>query len=384
MTENLSRGLAHATALTRAGKLHEATAEIQRLLSGQRSNTQPSAADHDVLEGQFVRIDAGMEDKPTGPAPLQRPRTRLSETLRRIAAGGMPAKGSPSARDPSIPEGARFLSLSHNSAHGSIGYRLYIPANRTDAPMPLVVMLHGCTQTPEDFAIGTGMNRIAEEQGLLVAYPMQPSARNAQKCWNWFRPEDQRRGQGEPALIAGLALDIVRDHHADPSRVYVAGLSAGAAAAVIVAAQYPDVFSAAGVHSGLPAGSAKDVPSAFSAMRQGGPAQPHQAIVPVIVFHGSNDATVHPQNAKAVISQATDGMSDMTRETASSRSEGGRSVERTIHRTKDGKPMAELWEIDRAGHAWMGGDAAGSYVDPTGPDASRHMVEFFSHHVKQG
>lgn len=249
--------------------------------------------------------------------------------------------------------------------------------------MPLVVMLHGCTQTPEDFAIGTGMNRVAEEQGLLIAYPAQPSARNAQKCWNWFRPEDQHRGRGEPALIAGLALDILRAHRADPSRVYVAGLSAGAAAAVIVAAQYPDVFSAAGVHSGLPAGSARDVPSAFSAMRQGGPAEPHQIIVPTIVFHGSNDATVHPQNAKAIISQATKVMPDMSRETVSSRSDAGRSVERTIHRNKDGKPMAELWEIDRAGHAWMGGDAAGSYVDPTGPDASRQMIEFFLHHVKQ-
>ena len=151
--------------------------------------------DHDVLEGEFVRIDdrhgrqTGRIDSTTAT------RTRLSETLRRIAAGGMPAKGSPSARDLSIPEGAQFLSLTHNSAHGSIGYRLYIPANRTDAPMPLVVMLHGCTQTPEDFAIGTGMNRIAEEQGLLVAYPMQPSARNAQKCWNWFRPEDQVAGR---------------------------------------------------------------------------------------------------------------------------------------------------------------------------------------------
>ena len=206
MTENLSRGLARATALTRAGKLHEATAEIQSLLNGQRSNTQPSSDDHDVLDGQFERIEAGTENKPTGPTPLQRPRTRLSETLRRITAGGMPARGSASARDVSIPAGARFLSLSHRSAHGSIDYRLYIPANRTDAPMPLVVMLHGCTQTPEDFAIGTGMNRIAEEKGLLIAYPVQPSARNAQKCWNWFRPEDQRRGQWRTGADRGPRL----------------------------------------------------------------------------------------------------------------------------------------------------------------------------------
>lgn len=382
MTEIPSHSLARATALTRAGKLHEATAEIQSLLRGQRPNSQPPSTDHDVLEGEFRRLDTGPDDKQAAPTPRPQPRTRLSETLRRIAAGGMPATGPLAARDVPIPKGAQFLSLTHNSAHGSISYRLYIPANQSDAPMPLVVMLHGCTQTPEDFAIGTGMNRVAEARGLLIAYPSQPSARNAQKCWNWFRPEDQHRGRGEPALIAGLASDILRDHCGDPSRVYIAGLSAGAAAAVIVAAQYPDVFSAAGVHSGLPAGSARDVPSAFSAMRQGGLAEPHRSIVPVIVFHGSNDATVHPQNAKAIISQATKAMPDMASETVLSRSNPGRSVERTIHRNMDGKPMAELWEIDRAGHAWMGGDAAGSYVDPTGPDASRHMIDFFLHHVK--
>jgi poly(hydroxyalkanoate) depolymerase family esterase len=384
MKEIPSGGLARATALTRAGKLQEATAEIQSLLNGQRLRSQPSSAHHDVLEGEFERIETGTEDEPERLTPRLQSRTRLSETLRRIAAGGMPPTVPASARDVPVPAGAQFLSLTHRSVHGSIGYRLYIPANRSDGPMPLVVMLHGCTQTPEDFATGTGMNRIAEEKGLLVAYPMQPSARNAQKCWNWFRPEDQVRGRGEPALIAGLASDILRDHGANPRRVYVAGLSAGAAAAVIVAAQYPDIFSAAGVHSGLPAGSAKDVPSAFSVMRQGGPAQPHEAIVPVIVFHGSQDATVHPQNAKAVVLQATEAMSGLSKEVVSRNSPGVRAFDRTIYRNGDGRPMAELWEIAGAGHAWMGGHDGGSYVDQSGPDASHHMIEFFLHHVKPG
>lgn len=385
MNHALARGLARATALTRAGRLTEATAAIQTLLGGERPDPAPRPAADDVVEGQFTRIDMEPAEASaeTGPQPEPRTRSRLSETLRRIAAGGMPAASRISTQEVSIPPGAKFLSLTHLSDHGSIGYRLYVPATPADAAMPLVIMLHGCTQSPEDFAIGTGMNAIAEELGWLIAYPAQPFTRNAQKCWNWFRPEDQLRDKGEPALIASIASDIVRGQRADPSRIYIAGLSAGGAAAVIAASRYPDIFSAVGVHSGLPAGSATDVPSAFSAMRSGGQVPPHHAVVPVIVFHGSADKTVHPRNARAVISQATDAMSGLSCETTAIKTVGDRAATRTVHRGRDGRPMAELWEIEGAGHAWMGGQEGGSYVDPTGPDASRHMIEFFLHHAKR-
>ncbi|RYB06028.1 extracellular catalytic domain type 1 short-chain-length polyhydroxyalkanoate depolymerase [Lichenibacterium ramalinae] len=277
-----------------------------------------------------------------------------------------------------VPPGARFEELTHAGPAGTLGYRLYVPARAADGPMPLVVMLHGCTQSPEDFAAGTQMNAVAEAEGILVAYPRQTRAGNAQKCWNWFDPKDQGRDRGEPALIAGMVRDILRDHAADRSRVYVAGLSAGGAAAAILGQAYPDVFAAAGVHSGLAAGAATDMPGAFTAMRGGGRAAPGRA-VPTIVFHGSGDHTVAPANAVAVAAQARGG-ADLAEAVSRGRAEGGLAFTRTVETDPKGLPLVERWLVDGAGHAWSGGSAAGSYTEPRGPDASREMLRFFLRH----
>ncbi len=369
MTKTFKRGIARATDLTRAGKLHEATEMIQSLLA--RRSDLPD----DAVAGTATRLG---DRQPTPASKPDRPTTRagLGETLRKIASGGMPARG-PLADAGRLPAGAQFLALTHRSAKGSLDYRLYIPARTATAPMPLIVMLHGCTQTPEDFAAGTGMNALAEEYGCLVAYPAQPSGANAQKCWNWFRPEDQMRGTGEPARFAALADDIRANHAVDPTRIYIAGLSAGAATALLTAAAYPEIFSAVGVHSGLPAGSARDVASAFSAMRSGGQGRPHKTALPTIVFHGTADGTVHPSNATAVIAQAIGAMPSLEIRVETGRSDGGRGFSKTAYVTQGGHPMAELWEIDAAGHAWAGGAPGASYTDPKGPDASRHMLRFF-------
>jgi poly(hydroxyalkanoate) depolymerase family esterase len=390
MTKSFASGMAMATELTRAGKLKEATALIQSLLGGADQQATPES-DGQLIEGQLTRLEDAAPTKPAKPQrpkpqrpskPSATPRAPLAATLRKLVLGGMvgPARLSTAAVD--LPQGAQFLTLTHTSAEGSRTYRLYIPANRTDAPMPLIVMLHGCTQTPEDFAKCTGMNALAEEFGCLVAYPAQTSAANMQNCWNWFRPEDQGRGRGEPALIAGLTRDILRDHGGDPDWVYIAGLSAGGAAAAIVAAAYPDIFAAAGVHSGLATGSARDVPSAFGAMRTGSDGIPYPDPIPTIVFHGLADTTVHPSNGNSVRTQAAGKASNLKATTTAGTSAGGRAYRQIKLARPDGRVMVEHWEISGAGHAWAGGSTGGSYTDPNGPNASREMLRFFLSHAK--
>ena len=224
------------------------------------------------------------------------------------------------------------------------------------------------------------MNEVAERHGLVIAYPGQTQSDNAQACWNWFRPSDQRRDQGEPMIIAGLTRDLVAEFTIDPERVFVAGFSAGAAMADVMAETYPDLFAAAGVHSGLPFGSARDVVSAFAAMRgetfataASTSGSRDDRLVRRIVFHGSSDHTVHPSNARRII--AGDHQGDAERET--SHAADGRRYERAIWRAPDGTHAAELWLIEGAGHAWAGGRPGASYTDPAGPDASGEMIRFF-------
>ena len=310
----------------------------------------------------------------------------LGKTLRG-QLGRLPGGAGQPAPLP-LPEGARFEEHVHASAAGSRPYKLYVPSSFEGRALPLVVMLHGCTQSPDDFAAGTRMNELAEEFGFFVAYPGQTQAANMSKCWNWFNAADQQRGQGEPSLIAGITQEVMRAVPVQEGRVYVAGLSAGGAKAAIMAATYPELYAAVGVHSGLACGAARDMPSAFSAMKQGGSATTglrpgHTArsgpSVPTIVFHGDRDTTVHPINGDEVAAQASGGAAHRT-EVERGRSQGGMAFTRTVHRDESGRAVLEQWLLHGAGHAWSGGSTAGSYTDPLGPDASREMVRFFLDH----
>lgn len=278
----------------------------------------------------------------------------------------------------------RALARRFSNVAGSRDYDLFVPSGYAGAPLPLVVMLHGCSQTARDFAIGTRMDVLAEAQGFLVAYPDQPRSANLAKSWNWFRDADQRRGSGEPSIVAGLTRAIMAAFNVDPSRVYVAGLSSGGAAAAVLAMMYPDLYAAVGIHSGLACGSAGSMSAALSTMRRGALLQPEQAVhpVPTIVFHGDRDTTVSPVNGDQALAQARP-EGRLTGATVAGRSEGGMAYTRTVLTEPGGPWSAEHWVLHGADHAWAGGHPAGSHTDPSGPDASREMLRFFLSHAKQ-
>jgi poly(hydroxyalkanoate) depolymerase family esterase len=434
MNATLHAGMLEATRLTRAGQLLEATAIIQRTLRGmlapQAGADAPGAPTTNMqttIDGHCRVIDdealvlpayAGEPQRIPSPEPalasVERNAasplafgTRLHEQLRQQwrefrgpAPGAEPLPDRAPPIVPDVPDGGRFITASYTNHAGTRSYKLYIPSGYHGQPLPLVVMLHGCTQGPDDFAAGTRMNELAEEQECFVAYPAQTHAANGSKCWNWFKASDQQRDGGEPSIIAGLTRQIVDSHRVDARRIYVAGLSAGGAMAATMAMTYPELYAAAGIHSGLPHAAAQDLPSAFAAMQGGGissvgwPAagakQPGAAPVPTIVFHGDRDTTVHPCNGEQVIAQsvaspagpgASHGAAKAARVTVQpGQVPDGHAYTRTIYHDAGGQPVVEYWLIHGAGHAWSGGSPRGSYTDPKGPDAAQEMLRFFYEH----
>jgi poly(hydroxyalkanoate) depolymerase family esterase len=274
----------------------------------------------------------------------------------------------------------RFIDGRYACAAGARDYKLYIPARPAQAPRALLVMLHGCTQHPDDFAAGTGMNALAEEHGCLVLYPAQDRSANRNACWNWFETAHQGAEGGEPAIIAGMTRQVMAEYGADPARVYAAGLSAGGAMAAILGAEFPELFAAVGVHSGLPAGSARDLVTGLKAMRAPGKARKLRRGVPVIVFHGDADHLVNTANADAVLAQFLKAQSAALHKHSAAHDHAGRRCTRTTWRDEEGRTMVEYWQLHGAGHAWSGGNPAGSHTDATGPSASAEMLRFFLAH----
>lgn len=387
-----------ATRLTRAGQLVEATALLQRMLQG-GSAPRPerrSAAQARLPRLDPLTIDATADVVEEREAPQISPARSVHGRRRSLPLDGMrvfsglglrsPITRAPPSPSDIVPEGTRFIAGTFSNAAGSRTYKLFIPSRCQGQRLPLIVMLHGCTQSPDDFAAGTRMNFLAEEQNCFVVYPEQPSGANQSKCWNWFRTGDQRRGGGEPSMIAGITRQIMRDHAIDPKRVYVAGLSAGGAAAAIMGATYSDLYAAVGIHSGLACGAASDLPSAFVAMRQGGGSTAiadGKTSVPTIVFHGDRDTTVHPRNGDQIIEQSA-GATTPTTKVLRGRVPHGHAYTRTVLSDGAGRAISEHWTIDGAGHAWSGGSPVGSYTDPRGPDATREMLRFFLEHSLGG
>ena len=396
ITDTIQRALASAGLDTQSGPMKGVTDIIQRALSAAGLY---APAPNDPHESAVVTRASG--------APV-------TTSRRGVTIDGV-ARHVPTPQDitdleslePTAPaESARpgqFVTRSFTNHAGTRTYKLYVPASYAgelrDA-VPMVVMLHGCTQSPADFAAGTRMNALAEQHGFLVVYPGQAANANGSKCWNWFRAEDQDRDRGEPSLIAGITREVAKNYRVDERRIYVAGLSAGAAMAIVLGATYPELYAAVGAHSGLPYRAAHDMPSAFGAMHGAGPRpgmpnlRPNPLAghlspghhVPIIVFHGDSDHTVNAQNAAAIVEQATMGRADkpLLRASVTEGAAGGRTYRRTVYAEADHHPVVEQWVLHGAGHAWSGGSSRGSFTDATGPDASAEMIRFFYSQPRAG
>ena len=421
---NLKHLMGEATQLVRNGQLADATRVIQQTLGGavarHSNNTGSSVAPAHTATAPLPPPVAGQPAAGHG-APWRRPSTPADVEDAVVVDRSTPTDAhtatSPTGSNPLADPPGSFtrVAITHPGAkHNPHHYHLYVPPGATaNSPMPLVLMLHGCTQNPVDFATGTGMNAAAAPANALVLYPEQPRSANPNGCWNWFRPGDQQRGGGEPALLVAMVRDVMDRHAVDAQRVYVAGLSAGGAMAALLGREYPDVFAAVGVHSGLQAGAAHNVMGALSAMKNGakpGSAAARQAAStrpatgptlpppPMIVFHGDADPTVHAHNGEQLIEATltalatTPGREQATVETVyKGQSPHGQGYTRTVYSVVGGAPaakaspsqvVAEHWVLQGAGHAWAGGHAGGSHTDPRGVNATQEMLRFFLEHPR--
>lgn len=374
--------MSQATRLTRSGNLAAATAAIQAALMGVQPTAASAAPRYDEADVIDVEAREVPASSPNASSPAAAPSPARDEDA---APTSQPTHRAPG--ESSATKGDFFTAGSFRNSAGQRAYKLYVPPGVNGQARPLVVMLHGCTQDADDFAAGTAMNEAARKQGFYVLYPVQPRETNPQKCWNWFKHNHQQAGKGEPSILADMTRHVIAEYGIDTRRVYVAGLSAGGAMAAILADTYPQLYAAAGVHSGLAAGAAKDLPSALSAMKGIGvrPGAASSTPVPTIVFHGDRDSTVHPANAGAVVAASAGPDARVQSQRVAGANQGRDSTKR-VYTNAQGKVLAEYWEVHGAGHAWAGGSPKGSYTDLSGPDATQEMLRFFFEHplaVKQ-
>ena len=302
-----------------------------------------------------------------------------------LLCAGLSRARSP-ATVPSDAATGTFRTDTFANPLGSRDFKLYVPSTYLGDAMPLIVMLHGCKQGPDDFAVGTRMNAMAERHGFLVAYPCQTYRSNGANCWNWYEAGEQRRGGQEPSLIAGIVTAIGRRWAVQHDRVFVAGLSAGASMAVIMGQTYPELFAGVAAHSGLPRGAAQDMRGAFAAMRGGCSAKgrlPYARTgkpVRTLVLHGDADRTVEVVNGCAITRQVVAAFRQakrplLARETSAAATSAATSI--TDYVQASGRVMVRECIVPGGSHAWFGGSPEGSFTDAAALDASAEVVRFF-------
>jgi poly(hydroxyalkanoate) depolymerase family esterase len=389
MNDETNTTMAEALRLTRSGRLGEASALLQQGLAGVR-NARPASNGPGNGRGRHRSWQGhGRHEAAAGAsgghlASRQRSAGRAVANLPDLPPGldpggvsGSSVGRSGAAGTAAVAPGGEIRRVTFAEVAGTRTYELYIPTGYRGQPVPVVLMLHGGSQDASDFAAGTRMNDLAERHTFLVAYPEQSRSANYGGYWNWFSDAHQHNGAGEPAIIAGITRQIMRDVAVDPTRVYIAGLSAGGAMAAVMAATYPDLYAAVGVHSGLAYRAAHDVASAFTAMRTGGTPAP-TSTVPLIVIHGDRDTTVAPINADKLIGSRL-AVGDTTSQDGPVTTSGhsSRACTRTVYGNRAGTAVVESLIVHGGGHAWYGGSPSGSYTDVQGPDASTEMLRFF-------
>ena len=271
-------------------------------------------------------------------------------------------------------------------------YHLFRPPGLVLKPgekLQLLVMLHGCGQHGRDFAESTRMNRLATRERCLVLYPEQDRLANAQGCWNWY---ELRSGKAvaEAATLMAMVDQVIMCHAADRQRVAVAGLSAGASMAGLLASRYPGRFQAVAMHSGVTPGAASSSATALGAMRgQQGMANAAAAVgqlqgvnlPPLLVIHGETDRVVAVSNARtsaavwALASGAAPGPERVVQR-------GKRYAARVTDYKHKGKVRVSLHQIEHLGHAWSGGPAKLAFSDANGPDATRLVWAFVARQFK--
>lgn len=383
MANDLAAAMHRAAQALRVSDVKSATSLIQNALFRRPTDPveEPGDGGHEEDPRSSKTHFSGLPRR-----PLKEVLAALSQH-RKMTGAFSALSGRKTHAAPPVADGAQFLDRRFTNSAGTRTFKLYIPAaiRGGEIARGLIVMLHGCQQDPDDFAVGTNMNAQADKHGLIVAYPEQTAAANPSACWNWFKPADQHRDDGEPSILAGITSALVAEFALDPRKVFVAGLSAGGAMAVVMGETYPELYRGVGIHSGLAYRSANDVVSAFAAMRgdarSASPSNVESSasrprLPRTIVFHGTADQTVHPVNAgKIVAATVAHGAGDLERQQRGETD--GRSFTRTVAIGPEGIPTVECWLIDGAGHAWSGGSAPGSFTDAKGPSASAEMVRFF-------